>query len=129
MPRYATTWIDYRLPTGQDYAVAVCSYSGKVRHMTIGEDPLRRMFVKFVDVEGEGCAAGEHCLAIDCPLNHTRPEHLAHMLDMPADEPLDEEGSNIWGTQSTVEALVKFAQKVSGQLPEEVKRQKLYEGV
>jgi hypothetical protein len=127
MARYATTWIDYRLPTGQDFAVAVCGYSGKVRHMTFGQDPLRRMFIKFVDVEGEKCQTADHCLATDCPFNHTESEHLAHMLDMAADEPTDEQSAEVWGTGSTVEALVKFAKKVSDELPEDMKQQKLYE--
>jgi len=85
------------------------------------------MFVKFVDVEGERCQTGEHCLALDCPLSHTKPEHLAHMLDMAVDEPTDERGSEIWGTGSTVEALVKFAKKMSDELPEELKKPKLLE--
>jgi hypothetical protein len=125
MPRYTTTWVDYRLPTGQEFAVAVCGYSGLVRHMTFGQDPIRRMFAKFEDVEGKQCQTGEHCLALDCPLNHTKPEHLAHMLDMFTDEPTDEKGSEIWGTGSTVEAMVKFAKKVSEELPEELKKTKL----
>jgi len=128
MPRYATTWLDYRLPTGQEFGVAVCGYSGKVRHMAIGADPLRHMFVKFVDVEGERCQTGEHCLALDCPLNHTKPEHLAHMLDMQADEPVDEKDSEIWGTGSTVDALVKFANKMNEVVPEDLKKgMKLYQ--
>ena len=49
------------------------------------------------------------------------------MLDMSADEPTDEKGSEIWGTGSTVEALVKFAEKVSDELPEELKKTKLVE--
>ena len=128
MTRYVTTWLDYKLPQGQEFSVAVCGYSGKVRHMTFGEDPIRRMFVKFEDVDANFCQTGEHCLALDCPLNHTEPKHLAHMLDMAADEPTDKEGSEVWGTSSTVEALVKFAKKVSDELPEEMKRPKPLEG-
>jgi hypothetical protein len=122
MPRYATNWVDYQLPSGQEFAVAVCGYSGKVRHMTIGQDPIRRMFVKFVDVEGEACQTAEHCLALSCPLNHTEAEHLAHMLDMREDEQADAESAQTWGTESTVDALVKFADKMNESIPEELKK-------
>jgi hypothetical protein len=128
MARYITTWVDYKLPQGQEFSVAVCGYCGKVRHMTFGEDPIRRMFVKFEDIENNICQTNEHCLALDCPLNHTQLEHLAHMLDMPADEPTDERGFEIWGTDSTVEALVKFAKKISDELLEEMKKNKPLEG-
>ena len=128
MPRYATDWVDYKLPTGQEFGVAVCGYSGKIRHMTIGPDPMRRMFVKFVDVDGEYCQTAEHCLALSCPLNHTKGEHLAHMLDMRADEQVGAENAELWGTGSTVDALVKFADKMNESIPEELKKgNKLYE--
>ena len=125
MPRYVTTWVDYRLPTGKEFSVAVCGYSGMVRHMTVGIDHIRRLFVKYEDVEGKQCKTAEHCLALDCPLNHSKPEHLAHMLDMFEDEPTDGKDFQAWGTGSTVEALVKFAKKVSEELPEELRKTKL----
>lgn len=127
MTKYAVTWLDYHLPTGQNYTVAVCGYYGKVSHMAIGQIPLQDRSIKFIDVEDGKCTAGEHCLATSCPLNRTTDEHLAHMLDMPGDEPLDKETSKLWGTESTVQALIRFAQKIGDELPEEVKRQRLYE--
>ena len=128
MPRYATTWVDYRLPTGQEFGVAVCGYSGKVRHMTIGLDPLRHLLVRFVDVEENACQAGDHCLALDCPLNHTELEHLAHMLDMQTDEPTDEKTFEIWGTTSTVEVLVKLAKEMNEAIPQDLREgNKLYQ--
>jgi hypothetical protein len=122
MPKYATKWVDYRLPTGQDFAVAVCGYTGKVRHMYIGNDPVRRAFVHNVFVDDESCHTATHCLALDCPLNRSEPEHLLHMLDMNEDEPLDAEAAKEWGTESTLESFLKFAQKMNGLLPEELKK-------
>ena len=122
MPRYRSQWLDYRLPTGQDFAVAVCGYSGKVRHMYIGNDPVRRMMVQHIDIEGGYCQTGDHCLALDCPLNRADPEHLLHMLDMNEDEPLDPEVAAQWDTESTLDCLLKFAQKMNALLPEELKK-------
>jgi hypothetical protein len=122
MPRYRTQWLDYRLPTGQDFAVAVCGYSGKVRHMYIGDDPVRRMMVQHIDVENGLCQTGDHCLALDCPLNRADQEHLLHMLDMNEDEPLDSEVAQQWGTESTLDCLLRFARKMNEFLPEEIKK-------
>jgi hypothetical protein len=122
MSKYSTNWVDYRLPTGQNFAVAICGYSGKVRHMYIGHDPVRRMFIHGVHVDGESCQTAEHCLALDCPLNRAQQEHLLHMLDMNEDEPLDPETAQQWGTESTLECFLKFANKIGEQLPEELKK-------
>jgi len=122
MPQYATQWLDYRLPTGQEFAVAVCGYSGKVRHMYIGNDPLRRMIVRHVFVENDACQTANHCLALDCPLNRAEPEHLLHMLDMTEDEQLDPETAAQWGTDSTLDCLLQFARKMTELLPEELKK-------
>jgi hypothetical protein len=83
------------------------------------------MFAKIVDIENNKCQTGEHCLALGCPLNHSEAEHLAHMLDMFEDEAIDKKDAELWGTQSTVEALVKFTQKIGEDLPEELKKTKL----
>jgi hypothetical protein len=122
MPKYPTKWLDYRLPTGQEFAVAVCGYNGKVRHLYIGNDPVRRTFIQHVQVEDEWCQAAEHCLALDCRLNRSEQEHLLHMLDMNEDEPLDEEAAREWGTTSTLECFLKFAKKMTEVLPEEHKQ-------
>jgi hypothetical protein len=122
MPRYMSQWLDYRLPTGQDFAVAVCGYFGKVRHMYIGNDPVRRMMVQHIDIVDGCCQTADHCLALDCPLNRADPEHLLHMLDMNEDEPLDSEVAEQWGTESTLDCLLKFAQKMNEFLPEELKK-------
>ena len=122
MPRYRSQWLDYKLPTGQNFAVAVCGYSGKVRHMYIGNDPVRRMMVQHIDIEDGFCQTGDHCLALDCPLNRADPEHLLHMLDMNEDEPLDSEVAAQWGTESTLDCLVKFAQKMNDLLPEDLRK-------
>ena len=81
MQKYLTRWIDYKLPTGQEFSVAVCGYSGKVRHMYLGDDPIRRMIAQHVYAEEGFCQIGDHCLALDCPLNRAEQEHLLHMLD------------------------------------------------
>lgn len=122
MPKYSTKWVDYRLPTGQDFAVAVCGYTGKVRHMYIGNDLVRRMFIHNVYVTDGACQTAEHCLALDCPLNRAETEHLLHMLDMNEDEPLDAEAAKQWGTESTLQSFLKFAQKMNEFLPEEMKK-------
>jgi hypothetical protein len=122
MPKYATKWIDYRLPTGQEFAVAVCGYTGKVRHMYIGKDPVRRTFIQHVHVENDWCQTGEHCLALDCSLNRSEQEHLLHMLDMNEDESLDPQAAAHWGTSSTLECFLKFAKKMADMLPEELKK-------
>jgi hypothetical protein len=121
MPKYATNWVDYRLPTGQEFSVAICRYAGKVRHMYIGHDPVRRAFVRHVYIEDDFCQIGDHCLALQCPLNRSEPEHLLHMLDMNEDEPLDAEAAEQWGTTSTLQCFLKFAQRITELLPEEMK--------
>lgn len=110
------------MPTGQEFSVAVCGYAGKVRHMYIGNDPMRRTFIRNVHVEGESCHAAEHCLALDCPLNRSEQEHLLHMLDMNEDEPLDPEAAEQWGTSSTLDCFLKFARKMNELLPEELRK-------
>jgi len=122
MPKYSTQWVDYRLPTGQEFSVAICGYAGKVRHMYIGNDPIRRAFIQHVYVEEESCQTAEHCLALDCPLNRSDQEHLLHMLDMNEDEPMDPEAAKQWGTESTLDCFLKFAQKITELLPEELKK-------
>ena len=121
MQKYLTNWIDYKLPTGQDFSVAVCGYSGKVRHLYLGKDPIRRMMAQHAYV-GEGyCQIGDHCFALDCPLNRAEQEHLLHMLDMTEDEELDAEAAEQWGTNSTLNGFIKFAHKISESLPEDLK--------
>ena len=113
MTEYFTRWADYQFPSGQEFSVAVCSYSGKIRHMIIGKDFLRRTMIKSVDIDDDHCTSGAHCLDRTCKFNNTKSEHLAHMLDMWTDEKLDEETAKIWGTNSAVEALVRFAGKMN----------------
>ena len=82
----------------------------------MGEDHLRRMTVRNVEINGENCNAGEHCLALECPLNRTGPEHLAHMLDMEQDEQVDEETAKLWGRDTAVSCLVEMARRFSASL-------------
>ena len=90
--------------------------------MFLGDDVLRRSFIRQVNVEGQNCSGGQHCLALDCPLNKTSKEHLVHMLDMHEDEVLDEETAKLWGTDSMAEGLVKFAEKMNESVPDELKK-------
>lgn len=92
--------------------------------MIIGTDPIRRMFIRYVNVEGQNCDACQHCLALDCPLNRTPHEHILHMLDMNADESLNTETSKLWGTDSTIDCLVKFAEKMTRALPKALRQEK-----
>lgn len=124
MSRYSLTVLDYRLPDGQPFTVTVCGYSGKVYHMSIGTDTMRHLRSTSVDVTESKCQASTHCLAMGCPLNKTESLHLAHMLEMPVDESLDEETAKICGTKSSVDALVKFAAKMNEILPEELRKRK-----
>jgi hypothetical protein len=47
------------------------------------------------------------------------------MLDMNEDEPLDDEAARQWGGESTLQGLLKFAQKMNEHLPEELKKPQL----
>jgi hypothetical protein len=116
MVKYATTWKDYCLPQGEAFAVAVCSYNGRVRHMTIGRDPIREKYMTDVTIDGEKCSSEAHCLALECPLNHTEHEHLAHMLDIYIDEPADQALVNLWGKDTVVDCFVEMARKISESL-------------
>ncbi|MBN1277156.1 MAG: hypothetical protein JXA35_06660 [Deltaproteobacteria bacterium] len=122
MQKYLTNWIDYKLPTGQEFSVAVCGYSGKVRHLYLGNDPVRRMIAQHVYVEEGFCQTGNHCLALDCPLNRAEQEHLLHMLDMTEDEAMDSEAAEQWGTGSTLNGFILFARKITESLPDDLKR-------
>ena len=90
--------------------------------MYIGNDPVRRAFVHHVYVDDGVCRTAEHCLALDCPLNRSEPEHLLHMLDMNEDEALDPEAAEQWGSQSTLDCFLRFARKMTDLLPEELKK-------
>lgn len=122
MQKYQTNWLDYKLPTGQEFSVAVCGYSGKVRHMYLGNDTVRRMIAQHIYAEEGYCQTGDHCLALDCPLNRAEQEHLLHMLDMMEDEELDPETAAEWGTGSTLEGFILFARKITESLPDELKK-------
>ena len=120
MPSYSVTWVDYKLPPNYEFSVAVCGRTGRIRHMFIGKDDIRRILINQVDVDGQECNVAEHCLDVECPLNRTSGEHLAHMLDMSQDEELDEDTAKVWGTTSTAEAFVEFARRMNENLPEEL---------
>ena len=122
MAKYPLTVVDYQHKNGQPFTVTVCGYCGKIRHMSIGDDSMRYLRRTFVNVDGFKCEGAGHCLAFSCPLNKTEPGHVAHMLDMWTDEELDEETAKIYGTKSTVEYLIRFAEQMNEVLPEELRK-------
>ena len=122
MPRYPMNILDFRLQSGERFTVTACGYSGKVQHVMIGTDNTRYLRNRFVDITDSKCGSGGHCLALGCSFNHTEPAHQAHVLEMHKDEPLDAETAKACGTESTVEALVHFADKMHELLPKELRR-------
>lgn len=123
MPTYSIDWKDYSLPTGREFSVAICGYSGRICHMYLGNDVLRRSFIRQVKVDGQRCTGAEHCLALSCPLNKTEKEHIIHMLDMHEDESLDEETAKMWGTDSAADGLVKFVEMLDKEIAEKAKEE------
>lgn len=117
-----TNWIDYSLPTGQDFSIGICGYNGMIRHLYLGNDPIRRMLAQHVYVGDDQCNTGDHCLAVDCPLNRAEKEHLLHMLDMNEDENLDQETAEEFGTESTLDGFLLFARKMTESLPEDLRK-------
>lgn len=122
MLKYMTNWIDYSLPTGQDFSVGICGYNGMIRHLYLGNDPVRRMLAQYVYVGDGQCNTGDHCLAVDCPLNRAEKEHLLHMLDMNEDENLDQETAEEFGTESTLDGFLLFARKMTESLPDDLRK-------
>jgi len=118
MPKYSITWNDYRLPTGRQFSVAICGNTGKICHMFLGQDFIRHSFIRELHIEEQHCSASQHCLALDCKLNKTPKEHLMHMLDMYEDETLDEETAKLWGTESTLDSMLKFVKQVESMIAE-----------
>jgi hypothetical protein len=121
MAKYPLTIVDYQQKDGQPFSVTVCGYSGKIRHMVIGDDSTRYLRRDSVDVTGIKCEGAQHCLAFKCSLNKTELGHVAHMLEMWTDEDLDDEMAGIYGTKSTVEYLIKFAEQMNEVLPAELR--------
>jgi hypothetical protein len=116
MSQYQISLKDYCLPTGEQFAVAICGYNGKVRHLIIEKDPLRNWLVRHIDVDGQTCSCAQHCISLDCPLNHTEKEHLMHMLGMYKDEPVDEATAKLWGKNTSLEILIEMARRISESL-------------
>lgn len=113
MTQYPITWRDFWLPTGEKFAAAVCGYSGKVRQLFIEQDPLRNMYIKSVDIDGQSCNSSFHCISLDCPLNHTEKDHLMHMHGMYKDELVDEATAKLWGKNTSLEIMVEMAKRIS----------------
>jgi len=118
MPKFPITWNDYRLPTGRQFSVAICGNTGKICHMFLGQDFVRRSLIRELVVDEQNCSAGEHCLALDCTLNTTPKDHLMHMLDMYEDEALDEQTAKVWGSESTLDSMLKFVKQVESMIAE-----------
>lgn len=119
MTQYPIIWKDFCLPTGEKFAAAVCGYKSKVRQLFIEEDPLRSLYIKSVDIDGQSCTSSFYCISLDCPLNHTEKEHLMHMHGMYKDEPVDEATAKIWGKNTSLEIMVEMAKRISGAMAAE----------
>ena len=59
------------------------------------------------------CSSANHCLALECELNHTEHEHLVHMFDMYNDEPADDTAIKQWGKDTVVDCLVEIARQIT----------------
>ncbi len=116
MTEYPTTWRQYRLPDGREFAIAVCGFSGRVRHLTIDHDIMRQSCIRYNMIDDGKCGSATHCLALECPLNHSEHEQLMHMLDMWTDEPADEESVKQLGEKTVVGCLVEMARRISDSL-------------
>jgi hypothetical protein len=116
MTTYLINWKDYCLPTGEKFAVAICGYTGKVRHLLIEYDPMRNMYVQEVEIDNKSCSSSSHCISVDCPLNHAPKDHLMHMLGMYKDEPVDEETAKIWGKNTSLDIMIEMARRISESL-------------
>ena len=121
MPTYPIEWKGYRLPGGSEFTVAICGNTGRICKMYLGSSDLSRSYLRQVKVQGQDCISGEYCLDLDCPFNKTSRENLVRMLDMPDDEVLDEETAKLWGTDSMVDGLVKFVERLNREMTEEAK--------
>lgn len=120
--KYPLKVVEFVQKEGQPFSVTVCGYSGKIRQLAIGDDSTRFLNRDTVEVNGFKCEGGVHCLAFSCVLNKTEKGHVAHMLDMWVDEELDDETAKQYGTKSSVEYLIKFAEQMNLVLPEELRK-------
>ena len=112
MPKYPITWLDYHLPSGKEFSVAVCGNEGRVCQLFLKGDIDHRSSIYQVDIEEQSCNRSHHCLALDCLLNNTSKNVLTQMLGLADDETLDKKTAKLFGTQSTVEGLIKFIKKI-----------------
>jgi hypothetical protein len=115
---FDTTWRELTLPGNQNYSIGICAYTNKVRHMIIGNDVLRESMIRKVVLSDDEktCLVGNHCLAMDCPLNNTEQEHVIHMLDMNEDSPVDEDTARIWGADTVSGCYVALAKRLSEEI-------------
>ena len=114
--------MDYQQKDVETVSVSFCGYSGKIRYLVIGDDTISYLRPASVKISGLNCEGSGHCLAFSCPLNKTEIGHVAHMLDMWADEPLDEETAKTSGARSAVEYLIKFVEQMNEVLPAELRK-------
>jgi hypothetical protein len=112
VPKYPITWVDYRLPTGKEFSVAICGNEGRVCQLFLKGDIDHRSSIYQVDIEEQSCNRSHHCLALDCLFNSTSKNVVIQMLGLTEDETLDQETSKLFGTQSTTEGLMKFIKKI-----------------
>jgi hypothetical protein len=122
---FQTKWVEYHLPNGTEFWVAVCGYSGKIRYLVMGKDELFHRFMKTTCTstiaETERCEAGGYCLDPTCRFNTTTREHLCNIFGMSADELIqDSATSEKWESESVIESFVKLVEGVNYILPKDL---------
>ena len=122
MEVYKLNWVNCRMPSGKDFAVAVCGYSAKVCYLVLGADTASQILISQARIDQGRCDRAGHCLAFGCDLNRTEPVHAMHMMEMFQDESADEETARLWGTDSVLEGLLDFSLKMNDILPEELRQ-------
>ena len=123
MLSYDTEWRDLQLPSGQKFSIAICGMCNKVRYMTFGTDPLKKLFGQETYIDNEGnCDQGHRCIAKDCKYNTTTDQTLAELFDVDVTDEVDEETAKTWGTKSLSGCYVAMAKKISDELTAETKK-------
>ena len=124
MKSFDTEWRDLQLPSGQSISIAICGYCNKVRYMTFGADPLKKIFNQETYFDDEGiCDSGHQCIARDCPYNTTTDEKLAELFDVEITDEVDEDTAKQWGSSRIIDCYVAMAHRISEELAEEKKNE------
>ena len=117
MKSFETEWRDLQLPSGQKFSIAICGYCNKVRYMTFGADPLKKIFNQETYIDDEGnCDAGHQCIAKDCLFNTTTDQKMADLFEIDVDDEVDETTAAQWGSNTMLGCYVAMAKRISDEL-------------